>query len=136
MKSGWKPKRTIVLASWDAEEYGLVGSTEWAEEHAADLQKNAVAYLNGDAVVTGPDLGMVARRRCLRSRSRSSTRRGRPEARRIGGRGLGNAGTIGVGAAAPVDLNAQEDAKFAAGWQRLAQGPTTRRFSIISAFPR
>ncbi len=58
MKSGWKPRRTIILASWDAEEYGLVGSTEWAEDHAADLQKNAVAYLNGDAVVTGPDLGM------------------------------------------------------------------------------
>jgi len=55
MKSGWKPRRTIILASWDAEEYGLVGSTEWAEDHAADLQKNAVAYLNGDAVVTGPD---------------------------------------------------------------------------------
>ncbi|HEY0876516.1 MAG TPA: M28 family peptidase, partial [Vicinamibacterales bacterium] len=58
MKAGWKPKRTIILASWDAEEYGLVGSTEWAEEHAADLQKNAVAYLNGDAIVTGPNLNM------------------------------------------------------------------------------
>jgi N-acetylated-alpha-linked acidic dipeptidase len=58
VKAGWKPKRTIILASWDAEEYGLVGSTEWAEDHAADLQKNAVAYLNGDAVVTGPDLNM------------------------------------------------------------------------------
>lgn len=58
MKTGWRPKRTIVLASWDAEEYGLVGSTEWAEEHAADLQKNAVAYLNGDAAVTGPNLNM------------------------------------------------------------------------------
>lgn len=58
MKSGWRPKRTIVFASWDAEEYGLVGSTEWAEANAADLQKNAVAYLNGDAAVTGPDLNM------------------------------------------------------------------------------
>jgi N-acetylated-alpha-linked acidic dipeptidase len=58
LKAGWKPKRTIILASWDAEEYGLVGSTEWAEDHATDLQKNAVAYLNGDAVVTGPDLNM------------------------------------------------------------------------------
>jgi hypothetical protein len=60
LKSGWKPKRTIILASWDAEEYGLVGSTEWAEEHAAGLQKNAVAYLNGDAVVTVPEPGMSA----------------------------------------------------------------------------
>src|ERR671912_454675 len=58
MKSGWKPKRTIIFASWDAEEYGLVGSTEWAEQHADDLQKNAIAYLNGDAVVSGPNLNM------------------------------------------------------------------------------
>ena len=58
LKSGWTPKRTILLASWDAEEYGLVGSTEWAEEHAADLQKNAVAYLNCDVAVTGPNLGL------------------------------------------------------------------------------
>ena len=58
MKTGWRPKRTILLASWDAEEYGLVGSTEWAEEHAADLQKNAVAYLNCDSAATGPNLGM------------------------------------------------------------------------------
>ena len=58
LKTGWRPKRTIILASWDAEEYGLVGSTEWAEANAADLQKNAVAYLNGDAVVTGSTLNM------------------------------------------------------------------------------
>ena len=58
VKSGWAPKRTIVLASWDAEEYGLVGSTEWAEEHAADLQKNAIAYLNCDVAVTGPNLSL------------------------------------------------------------------------------
>ena len=58
VKSGWSPKRTIQILSWDAEEYGLVGSTEWAEEHAADLQKNAVAYLNCDVAVTGPNLGL------------------------------------------------------------------------------
>jgi len=56
VKDGWKPRRTILLASWDAEEYGLVGSTEWAEEHAADLRRNAVAYLNLDSSVTGADL--------------------------------------------------------------------------------
>jgi len=54
VKAGWKPKRTILLCSWDAEEYGLVGSTEWAEEHAAMLSQKAVAYLNLDAAVTGP----------------------------------------------------------------------------------
>ena len=57
LKSGWRPRRTILFCSWDAEEYGLVGSTEWAEEHAAELQAKAVAYLNVDVAVTGPDFG-------------------------------------------------------------------------------
>ena len=55
LKAGWKPKRTIILASWDAEEYGLVGSTEWAEANAAMLSQKAVAYLNLDSAVSGPD---------------------------------------------------------------------------------
>jgi N-acetylated-alpha-linked acidic dipeptidase len=48
VKSGWKPKRTIVYASWDGEEPGLLGSTEWAETHAKELQRKAVMYLNSD----------------------------------------------------------------------------------------
>ena len=48
VKSGWKPKRTLVYASWDGEEPGLLGSTEWAEAHASELQKKAVLYLNSD----------------------------------------------------------------------------------------
>jgi N-acetylated-alpha-linked acidic dipeptidase len=48
-KAGWKPKRTIVYASWDAEEPMLLGSTEWAEQHAAELKKKAVAYINSDS---------------------------------------------------------------------------------------
>jgi N-acetylated-alpha-linked acidic dipeptidase len=47
-KSGWKPKRTIVYTSWDGEEPGLIGSTEWAEQHADELQKKAVVYINSD----------------------------------------------------------------------------------------
>ena len=47
-KTGWRPKRTIVYASWDAEEPGLMGSTEWAEEHADELQRKAVVYVNSD----------------------------------------------------------------------------------------
>jgi len=47
-KQGWKPKRTIVYASWDGEEPGLLGSTEWAETHAKELQQKAVLYLNSD----------------------------------------------------------------------------------------
>jgi N-acetylated-alpha-linked acidic dipeptidase len=48
-KTGWKPKRTIVYCSWDGEEPGLLGSTEWVEYHAAELQKKAVVYINSDA---------------------------------------------------------------------------------------
>jgi N-acetylated-alpha-linked acidic dipeptidase len=49
LKQGWKPKRTIVYASWDGEEPGLLGSTEWAETHADDLRQHAVAYINSDS---------------------------------------------------------------------------------------
>jgi N-acetylated-alpha-linked acidic dipeptidase len=48
VKSGWKPKRTLVYCAWDAEEQGLMGSVEWVEEHAASLQAKAVAYINSD----------------------------------------------------------------------------------------
>ncbi len=48
VKSGWRPKRTIMYMSWDAEEPGLLGSTEWAETHAADLKKNGMLYVNSD----------------------------------------------------------------------------------------
>ncbi|OAL74715.1 glutamate carboxypeptidase [Trichophyton violaceum] len=53
-KAGWKPKRTIVMCSWDAEEYGLVGSTEWVEEYLPWLKASTVAYLNIDVAVSGP----------------------------------------------------------------------------------
>jgi len=57
LKQGWTPKRTIILCSWDAEEYGLIGSTEWAEENADDLREKAVAYLNVDVAVSGGNFG-------------------------------------------------------------------------------
>jgi len=47
-KAGWKPKRTIVYTSWDAEEPMLLGSTEWAEDHADELKKKAIVYINSD----------------------------------------------------------------------------------------
>ncbi|XP_048348997.1 N-acetylated-alpha-linked acidic dipeptidase 2-like isoform X1 [Sphaerodactylus townsendi] len=53
MKKGWRPRRTIVFASWDAEEFGLLGSTEWAEENAKILQARAVAYINTDSSIEG-----------------------------------------------------------------------------------
>ena len=59
LKSGWKPKRTLVFGSWDAEEEGLIGSTEWGEEHAEEL-KRAIAYFNMDVAVSGPKFGASA----------------------------------------------------------------------------
>ena len=59
LKTGWKPKRTIVFASWDAEEQGLMGSTEWGEQHANELA-NAAAYFNMDVAVSGPKFGASA----------------------------------------------------------------------------
>jgi N-acetylated-alpha-linked acidic dipeptidase len=56
LKGGWRPQRTIVFGSWDAEEQGLIGSTEYAEQYADSL-KNAVAYFNMDVGVSGPDFG-------------------------------------------------------------------------------
>ncbi|XP_069495506.1 glutamate carboxypeptidase 2-like isoform X2 [Ambystoma mexicanum] len=52
-KEGWRPRRTIIFASWDAEEYGLIGSTEWAEENVKILQERGVAYINADSSVEG-----------------------------------------------------------------------------------
>jgi N-acetylated-alpha-linked acidic dipeptidase len=51
--AGWRPKRTIVYASWDGEEAGLLGSTEWVETHAAELAAKAVAYINSDSNTRG-----------------------------------------------------------------------------------
>jgi N-acetylated-alpha-linked acidic dipeptidase len=59
LKQGWKPKRRIVIGSWDAEEEGLIGSTEWAEQHENHLV-NAVAYFNTDVGVSGPHFDAAA----------------------------------------------------------------------------
>ncbi len=52
-KTGWKPKRTIIFAGWDAEEQGLLGSTEWVETHRDELQRKAVLYINTDSSARG-----------------------------------------------------------------------------------
>jgi N-acetylated-alpha-linked acidic dipeptidase len=59
-REGWRPRRTIVFGSWDAEEYTLTGSTEWGEEHEADLGRNAVACLNVDEATSGNELSVSA----------------------------------------------------------------------------
>uniref|UniRef100_A0AAX7TF30 Glutamate carboxypeptidase 2 n=1 Tax=Astatotilapia calliptera TaxID=8154 RepID=A0AAX7TF30_ASTCA len=53
LSTGWRPRRTIIFASWDAEEFGLLGSTEWAEDNARLLQERAVAYINADSAIEG-----------------------------------------------------------------------------------
>ncbi|CAO2166350.1 unnamed protein product [Urochloa humidicola] len=52
-KKGWRPRRTIIMCNWDAEEYALIGSTEWVEENRAMLTSRTVAYLNVDIAVCG-----------------------------------------------------------------------------------
>jgi N-acetylated-alpha-linked acidic dipeptidase len=59
LSQGWRPKRTIVFCSWDAEEEGLIGSTEWVEQHSKALD-SAVAYFNTDVAVSGPDFSAAA----------------------------------------------------------------------------
>jgi N-acetylated-alpha-linked acidic dipeptidase len=53
-RGGWRPRRSILFASWDAEEFSLTSSTEWGEQHEARLRSSAVAYLNVDSAVSGP----------------------------------------------------------------------------------
>ena len=59
LRTGWKPKRTIVFASWDGEEEGLMGSTEWVEQHEVEL-RNSPAYFNMDVAVSGSRFGCSA----------------------------------------------------------------------------
>lgn len=61
-KAGHRPRRTIVFGSWDAEEWHLTGSTEWGEQFAGDLRRNAIAYLNVDGSTSGSrfDAGAIA----------------------------------------------------------------------------
>ncbi len=59
LKTGWKPKRTMIFGSWDGEEEGLIGSTEWAEQHESELG-GAAAYFNMDVAVAGPKFGASA----------------------------------------------------------------------------
>lgn len=59
-REGWTPRRTIVFCAWDAEEFGLVGSTSWVEDHMSELGRNAIAYLNMDIAVLGERFGGAA----------------------------------------------------------------------------
>lgn len=56
-RAGWRPDRTLLIALWDAEEWGLIGSTEWVEERREELLARGFAYVNLDSVAGGPDFG-------------------------------------------------------------------------------
>ncbi|KAL0095963.1 hypothetical protein J3Q64DRAFT_1811979 [Phycomyces blakesleeanus] len=60
LKTGWRPRRTIIFASWDAEEYALVGSTEWVEDNRKWLVEQAAVYINVDVGVSGPHFNTQA----------------------------------------------------------------------------
>jgi len=60
LRHGMRPKRTIVFASWDAEEFTLTSSTEWGEQYADDLRRRAVAYINVDSSASGPNFTSTA----------------------------------------------------------------------------
>ncbi|KAL3625117.1 hypothetical protein CASFOL_030571 [Castilleja foliolosa] len=60
VRLGWSPRRTIVLCSWDAEEFGMIGSTEWVEQNLVNLGSKAVVYLNVDCAAQGPGLFISA----------------------------------------------------------------------------
>jgi N-acetylated-alpha-linked acidic dipeptidase len=55
LKNGFRPKRTLIFCSWDGEEIGLTGSTEWGEQFADDLRKKLIAYINVDSSASGPN---------------------------------------------------------------------------------
>ena len=57
IREGWRPRRTLLFATWDAEEWGLVGSTEYVEDDSLRLMRGGVAYLNQDASTSGPNFG-------------------------------------------------------------------------------
>lgn len=57
VRAGWRPRRTMVFATWDAEEWGLIGSTEYVEDDSLRLSRGAVAYLNQDVAAQGPRFG-------------------------------------------------------------------------------
>lgn len=59
-RAGYRPKRTLVFATWDAEEWGLIGSSEWVEQEAERLAAHAIAYINLDMMATGRDFGAEA----------------------------------------------------------------------------
>ena len=113
VKQGWKPKRTIIYCAWDGEEPGLLGSTEWAETHAAELKQHAVVYINSDNNSRGylnvsgshslePFVSDVARNIIDPEKNISVLQRDQMRRAGAGGPGGGGRGGRGDAAAAPA----------------------------------
>ena len=147
VKNGWKPRRTLMYASWDAEEYGLVGSTEWAEQNASMINEKAVLMLNVDSAVSGPEfeasgvpslreLVLDAAGAIIDPRSGKSLRAAWTEAHRAAWAGsspLVLADPVWdskASAAALLDTRTSATASFPR-WARLARDRTSPRSSII-----
>ena len=81
-KQGARPKRTIVFANWDAEEFSLTSSTEWGEQHARELSDHAVAYLNVDSAAAGDDFKAIGGPGAQPPRHAGRARRAGPEGKR------------------------------------------------------
>ena len=97
VKNGWKPRRTLLYASWDAEEYGLVGSTEWAEQNASSINEKAVLLLNVDSAVSGPEFGGQRRSLVARACARRRRRDHRPANRQVAPLGLDRSPSCDLG---------------------------------------
>ena len=129
LKQGWKPRRTIIYCVWDGEEPGLLGSTEWGEEHAEELRRHAAVYINSDS--NGPRLP-----RCRRLAHAGKVR----EWRGARHRGPGNPP---LRMETPANFNSSPTGRAKSGrkpapvptgaWTPWVQAPTTRFFSIIWA---
>ena len=132
VKEGWRPKRTIVYAAWDGEEPGLIGSTEYVEQHHEELRRKAVVYINSD----GNGRGFL-------QASGSHTLEQFVNDVRTQHRGSGNdkarSGRAGRRAALPTarrTAGAEARSRPICGLARSDPDPTTRRFSSITASPR
>ena len=126
-RGGWRPRRTIVFASWDAEEFTLTSSTEWGEQHEARLRTSAVAYLNVDSAASGtavPRRGGAGAEQRDRGGRRGASAIPRPGSRLLRARAIRRGGTRAPPTAAGRAMSSTTAS---------AAAPTTRCSSISSA---
>lgn len=130
-KQGWRPKRTIVYAAWDGEEPGLMGSTEWMEQHDAELRQKPSSTSTATATAA------ASSRPAARTRSSISSTRWRAASRILKpGARSGNAGRPSELHRAPPTAAPRADRGPTSASARWVRAPTTHRFSSTMAPPR